>query len=439
MRLHTTSLLVLILAACGTGRDPYEGRLSDNVGEAFASCNASEIRFIAAKHNVQMAFALCGSNRFAAFDWSPDGKRIYFQLVLSANIMEATRPDKRTSVMPIPAPSGNATWLGDHRLVVPVVGDKEAPDVLRMAVYAVPAPATEAGTATMGQVSLHALPGFASVDQLTPGDDDHVDFVGRTTKGGPGAVYTFDVTTGETAPAFPWLEGPVDTFTYTPEAHAVAIGVGDHVTLYDSATGAVRGAWDDARRGVLHPDGRWLALEYEGAPVSVFHQRNWDEVSDQARKREQARAAAFAERLPDEVQTTVRPPSLSLVDTSSGRRMAVTAFQGDHFAWYPGGPTWGTFFTWGFESKQFKRNVGVVNLAPHLEALATGASRYGMEDFVSPSTGASAPTPAPTDEATPAVPVAEPGAAVPAEEVPVPAEAPHAPAETTPEGASPPP
>ena len=58
------------------------------------------------------------------------------------------------------------------------------------------------------------------------------------------------------------------------ELHALSmVRTGDLARLR-----AELGTWSPAKRGVLHKDGRWLALEYDEAPISIFYQRTWDEL-----------------------------------------------------------------------------------------------------------------------------------------------------------------
>lgn len=369
----------LTLGGCSTSRDPYAGSLSDNVGATFADCNEAEIRFLAAKHNVQLAFRPCATNKFSAFRWSPDGLNIYFQLVMSSYVMNADADDKRTTTLPLPQPTGEATWVTSTRLVVPVVGDDKIPS---MAVFEMPSAGAEGGATVSGQLALHPLTGLVSAGQLQRGaTPTEVYFVGRKAAEGPQKVYRFDTAEGTYALAFPWLDTSVDTFTLTPGQHAVMVGQGESVHHHDLRTGERVHTYPHAIRGSMSPQGTWVALESLGTPVSVFDQRTWDEVSDQARKREEARADAFAERLPDAFERQVRPPVLSFVEPGKDARFSITAFQGDHFQWYEAAPGWGSFFLWGFEGKQYKRNVALVNLGSHLEAMGEGRARYGVEVF----------------------------------------------------------
>ncbi|MCB9663383.1 MAG: hypothetical protein H6732_04675 [Alphaproteobacteria bacterium] len=399
---RSASFLALLLSACTCSRDPTEGALADNVGEAFAACNEAEIRFLAAKHNVQLVFAPCGSNNFSSYRWAPDGTRIFFQLVLSANVMDANAADKRTITLPIPKPVGSPAWLGDTRVAVPVAAAEEGGDV-RIALYEVPAtpePGDQAVGTLAGSAELIPLPGLVAADQLTRGEGaGELLFAGRRAADGPWEILRLDLGERAVSPAFPSVSGAFDTFTYAAEQGLVVLGHGDTVRVVDAATGEERDRWTPARRGSLDATGRWLLLEHAGSAISVFNQRTWGEISEQARKREEARGEAFAERLPEGMDRVVQPPTLSVADREGGGRWTFTAALGDGATWYPGSPGWISFFLWGFEGKQVKRNVALWDVSGHLAAIANGEERFALEPFEAPADDGEGPgEPAPDVE-----------------------------------------
>lgn len=403
--LRPSLLLALLASACTCSRDPGEGALSDNVGEAFAACNDSEIKFLAAKHNVQLVFAPCGSNNFSSYRWSPDGLRIFFQLVMSSNVMDANAADKRTVTLAVPRPVGSPAWLSPTRVAIPVAPGDGNPSV-RLALDEVPAthePGDQAVGTLGSSVQLVTLEGLVAADQLVRGvGAGELILAGRRTAEGPWELLRFDVAEAALSPAFPAVTQPFTTFTYAPDLGLVVLGHDDVVSVVDVETGEVLERWEHARRGTLDPYGRWLLLEHAGSAISVFNQRTWGELSEQAKKREDARAAAFAERLPEGMDRQVRPPTLSIADRGAKTRFTLTAALGDGATWYPGTQGWISFFLWGFEGKQVKRNVALWNLTGHLEAIAAGEERFALEPFTPPEAAT------PSEAGTP-IPDVEPG------------------------------
>lgn len=371
----------LLFSGCQCNDDPAAASLSHNVGESFAACKEPEIKFLAAKHNVQLAFRPCGNNAFATYRWSPDGFRVYFQLVLSAYVMNADAPDRNTIPVQTTSPVGPGEWMGAQTLALPVLG-KEEGDPLRIAVYDLPASNPEPGVVQSSQVIYHPLPELGHIGQLRLGDQPtDLLFAASATAEAPLTLYRMDTSSGDFAPAFPWLTAPFTSFDYTPAQHMLLLGHQDEVWMIDARTGEERGRWTNAKRGALHPEGRWLALEYDGPPISIYSQRTWDELSDKAREREEARTERFAEGLPDWSPREVRPPSLSMVDLSTGERWAFTAFQGDQFQWYEARSSFASFFLWGFEGKQLKRNVALANFADRLRSIEQGSPMMGVLPF----------------------------------------------------------
>jgi hypothetical protein len=371
----------LLAAGCQCNDDPSSASLSHNVGESFAGCKESEIRFLSGKHNVQLVFAPCGANAFSAYRWSPDGLRIYFQLVLSAYVMDANAENKATTTVPTPAPIGAAEWMNAATLAIPVTG-RDNKEGARMAIFELPTTPDEPGSVMSGQLVYHDLPGLAVVNQLQRGDSPtDLLFAASPAADAPLVLYRMDTAAGTFEPAFSWLTVPFTTFTYTSAQHALLLGHDNQVWMVDTTTGQEVGRWPEAKRGSLHRDGRWLALELDGPPTSIYFQRTWDELSDQARERELARAERFADGLPEWSPREVRPPTLSMVDRTTNKRWAFTAFQGDQFQWYEATGTWASFFVWGFEGKQLKRNVAFADFADRLRSIDEDAPMMGVLPF----------------------------------------------------------
>jgi len=368
MRSSALALLVGLLAsACNN--DPTRASFSENVGEAFAQCNPAEIRFLAGKHNFMTAFEPCGSNNFQDFAWSPDGTHLYFQLTYTGLVMDAEAEDKRTITLPTETPVGPAAWLNNARIALPI-GPAEGETALRIAVF-------DKDQATLMH---HRIPDLAQVDDLQVGATPS-QLLFTAIRDGKRRILALDVDDGTVSEPFPWASSlDVSTFTTTPAAdNAVLIGADGKVTLYDGATGAERGSWAPAKRGQLHPAGRWLALEHDGEAVSIFYQRSWDELSEHARARELARAKAFEERLPDWYPKEVNPPTISLVDLQTNTRWMFTGFQGHDFEWYTARDYYASFILWGFEGKELNRNVMLGNLADRMRSMERGEEMLGVQ------------------------------------------------------------
>lgn len=367
------NLMLLALAGCLGPSNPDQS-LSQNVGAAFAPCNEAEIRYLADKHNMMTAFRPCGNNHFDDAAWSPDGRQLYFRLATTHHIMNADAPNKDTRVVPTRSPVGPAGWLSATRLAVPVAPDPEKGEAAppQLAVF-------DTEQATVFSVDLPA--DWTDIEDVqASGDPEHVLMSARS--GESRRAFRVSVSDGTVAPAFDWLT-ELDTFALTPPQNVVAVGRGTTVTLHDAETGESKGSWSPAIRGTVHRDGRWLMLEHEGEPVSVFYQRAWDELSEKARAREIARVKQFEEQLPDTFEKTVRPPTLSFVDLPSGQRYRIDSVLGYDFEWYGPSGLYGSFLLWGFEGKQFKRNVMLGDFTSRMTVPAAGSTFIGVEKWES--------------------------------------------------------
>ena len=265
LSLALTFLVPVVLSGCP---DPAQhGSLYENAGAAFASCNTSEIKHLADKHGMMGAFKFCGSNNFNHYSWSPTGELLFFDLPLTANIMDAGKKNKPLYKLPIEVPVGQTTWINQQRIAFPL-GAKEdgSPKVSRVGLF----------DTFQHTLDIRKVPDLSDLDELHRGLQPSDLYFTAADKTGKRTVYHLDLNTGTVKTAFDWLTTTVDTFTYTPESNTVTIGSGSIVTAYQAGTGDVIGKWYNATRGVMHPDGTWMALEFEGEKVSVFYQRRWE-------------------------------------------------------------------------------------------------------------------------------------------------------------------
>lgn len=368
-----------MLSGCQCGDDPFAGRLSENVGASFADCNEARIRFLAAKHNVQLAFAPCGRNAFRSFAWSPDGLRLAFQLVLSTYVMNADAPGRNNITLPIPQGLGPMAWSSPTRLAVAIGPTTDDHPPIRLAIVDLPAPSVDDPAPSPGNLVTVPIQGLARIDDLKALDGGRFLVIGAESDEAPRDAWTVDAGGGPRTRALPWLTPGFDTLSWS--AGHVAVSRDGTVAVHAEADGAVEHTFPDATRGVLSPDGTALALETPGPEVGLYGQRAWGEVPEAVREREKRRTEAFEARLPDHLKGRVRPPMISLVPLDAvgdgGERLTATAFMGDGFSWYSAAEGWGTFFLWGFEGRQVKRNVALVDLRTHLDAAREGRARYG--------------------------------------------------------------
>ena len=358
------SWLFLILAACSY--DPTVGTLPDNVGRAFAPCQESEIRFLATKHNFQLSFEPCGKNAFGAFSWSPSGERLYFQLGQTGYVMNAGADDKRTLTVPTPSPIGKGDWITSARLALPI-GPKETGGMNRVAVFSVDQQSVfywDVNSPVIDQVLRAETP-----TQLL--------IVVAQKPTGPRQLLRMDLNDGSTTPAYEWLKD-FDTVDFSPKPNLLVVGRGETVTVHDASTGKSSHSFQPATRGTVHSDGRWLMLEHLGEPVSIFYQRAWDDMTEAQRRRERQRAEKLAASLPDSYPTMVRPPTLSFADLNDDARWMLTSVYGTDFQWYEAQPYYGSFIFWGFEGKQFKRNVLLGQFGSRLRATEIGRDFMGV-------------------------------------------------------------
>ena len=69
------------------------------------------------------AFKYCGSNHFKHYAWSPTGELLFFDLPLSANLMNAGAKNKPLYRLPIELPTGQTVWINQNRIAYPLAAD----------------------------------------------------------------------------------------------------------------------------------------------------------------------------------------------------------------------------------------------------------------------------------------------------------------------------
>lgn len=391
--LRAALLGALLLSACD--RESVYGRsdFTENVTEAYDECDKSEIGFLTAKHDLRLAFEACGSNHFANIAWSPDGTLVYFQLTHGGHILVAE--EKRIETVPTETPSGPAAWLRDGLLAIPLrpLGDQPPPagvsaanippDSARLALF-------DRGAATLQIV---ALP-VKEPDHLAPWGDGRTLILTGIGADGLRRPYHFDPASGVIERAVPFIEAPgLTDLVYVPEADLVSWSDGKHAELLRISDGSSVKVLAGVKRAVPHFDGRYVALEVDGAPISLFDQTTWKELSPEAQERERKKTEQWMKNLPDWAPREASPPELQILDLQKDEIYRITAWYGEDFEWLRPRPYWTSQVLWGVEGKQLKRNVAFVDLREKLRMFEVGDVPFGMER-VGAAGAAGAPPPA---------------------------------------------
>jgi hypothetical protein len=325
-------------------------------------CDPAALDQLAERHGLMLAFAPCGSNQILHAAWSPSGHELFFALGMTQHVLHADRPDKLTEVVPTPTADGPAVFLSSNRVVHPSPPASEGAPV-RLAWWDLDTPrSTDPAHPTVGKtVELPA--GMAGLRDLQRTRDvDHV-LLTATRDGGPRKVWSVDLLSGAVEEPWPFL-GEVDSFTWTPAADAIVTTRNGEATWWDAPTGAARGTWSPATRGVVHPRGTWMMLEHDGPKVSAFG----PEDPDAARK----------EAALPEADRTVRPPMLSLVDLRDGSRYELELVHGSRFEWYESTDYYGSFVLWGFQQTRARRNVALTDFLERMTGAEIGALPHGL-------------------------------------------------------------
>jgi hypothetical protein len=356
-----------LLCGCQTG----DATFTQNLEMAYESCRPGEIAFLTSKHGMQTVFGRCGSNNFNNFAWAPNGEDLYFRVTLAGHILNGNR--KTIATIGAPGALANGHWLDDERLVL-----------------LLPAPKGEDGaTVSVYYPKTGKFTGIRSAlnepQDVYAGDSEHTIYLTDLDEKGLRTPIRVDLNTGEISRALPWLQAPVVRFTHNPTLDEVTWSDEDGVAHLAKTDGRDAMEFQSATRAVVHPDGRYVALEYLGPPISPFDQRAWNEVSPQVREREIRRTEQWAERLPDWAPREVQPPVIDIYDRERDERWTLTAVQGDNFEWYPNRNYYASLRMWGIEGKELNKNVLLFDLAERLRMLENGNVPTGVEQAAPPT------------------------------------------------------
>lgn len=378
--LAAVSLAGLALTGCDRDDIYGESSFSQNVALAYAECDAGEIKFLTGKHAIHLGFKPCGSNKFAAATWSPDGTLLYFQLTHGGHILVGETGDIET--IPTETPVGPATWIRDNYLAIPLAPSgtvefgsseeeahkraSEATGAWRLALY-------DRGSSALELVD---LPVSAPRDLHHTGVGTQI---AMTAVGDDGVrrAWMYDPLTGETTRQLPWWEGQVDGLVYG--GALVAFRDAEGVTIRKADDGSEVAHVPGARRGIPHPGGRYVMVEVDGEPISLFVQEGWRELDPEREAREKARQEQWMKNLPEWAPREAVPPELHILDLEKKKRTRITAFYGDRFEWLPREDYWSSMLLWGVEGKQLHSNVGYLDLRERLRMLDGDQEPYGMQ------------------------------------------------------------
>lgn len=391
----TAMLLAGLSVACDRDDIYGESTFSQNVALAYAECDAGEIKFLTGKHAINLGFRPCGSNKFAAATWSPDGTLLYFQLTHGGHILVGETGDIET--IPTETPVGPAVWIRDNYLVIPLAPSgtvelgaseeeahkqaAEAKGAWRLALY-------DRGSSALELVDLPVR---------SPRDLQHTGVgtqVAMTAVGEDGVrrAWIYDPLTSDTTLLLPWWEGPVEALTVGGDL--VAFKVDDAVSIRQRSDGTEIASVAGANRAIPHPKGRYVMVEIDGAPISLFVQETWRELDPEREAREKARKEQWMKNLPEWAPREAVPPELHILDLEKKQRARITAYYGDRFEWLPRQDYWCSMLLWGVEGKQLHSNVGYLDIRERLRMLDSDQTPYGMERVdwetgatVSPETG----------------------------------------------------
>ena len=380
--MRSKSLGVGILAGCVSavalsGCLIGGSNFSDDVAMAYEECRPGEIAFLTSKHGMQTVFDRCGSNNFNNFAWAPDGIHLYFRVTLAGHVLNGER--KTIQTINAPGALANGHWLDNNRIVL-----------------LLPPPKGEEGvTVSVYDRSKDKFTGIRAElkepkDVYAGGSPQTILLTDLDTNG-VRRPYRVNITTGEITRALDWLTTEVNRFTHLEDEGFVTWSDPEGAAHLAKVDGSERVTFPNATRAVVHPEGRYVALEYLGEPISPFDQRTWDEVSAQVREREIRRREQWSERLPDWAPTEIQPPTIDIYDLERQERWTITAVQGDHFEWYPSRNYYCSLRMWGVEGKELNKNVLLLDLAERLRMAERGEIPLGLKRSVAQSVSTETP------------------------------------------------
>lgn len=337
-------MLWLLLSLLGCSREDFyaERSLAQNVKNVYDDCDEGRIGFLKRKTNVQTIFSDCGSNNVYNYNWSPNGTLMYFQAYTNAFILNPE--NQGVDQLPIDSPSDNGVWLDDQTIVVPVMDSQSKKPAL--AVYLI------SGTNTN-----HPIPGNTPQDLQRYTDGSVLlSIIDDTGKRVP---YTFNVTDGFQR-VFSFLE-EIENIAAAPAADLIGYADKDGTHLV-TLQGERIADFPKASRAIPHPEGKYVALETEGKPMSPVDMGDGKYKVPEVQAREEKRRQQRAENLPDWVPQNIVPPEIHVYNVENKRRYRMTQFFGDRFQWYPTQKYFCSFYVRGIGGQFINQNIALTDI-----------------------------------------------------------------------------
>ena len=337
-------MIWLIMSLMGCSREDFYATqsLSQSVKNVYDDCDEGRIGFLKRKSNVQTIFSDCGSNNVYNFDWSPNGTLMYFQAYTNAFILNPE--NKGVDQLPVDSPTDKAVWLNDQTIIIPVIDSSTNKPTLT--VYQI-----------TGELTKHAIPGSKPQD-LQRYTDGKI-LLSIVNDSGKRVPYSFGSTSGFER-VLPFVN-EVNNISAAPNVDllAYADASGTHIT---KMTGESIVDFPDAHRGIPHPEGKYIALEVDGAPMAPVDMGDGKYKAPEVQEREEKRRQQRIDNLPDWAPQEVIPPEIHVYNVENQRRYRMTQFFGAHFQWYPTQKYFCSLYIQGIGGQFINPNVGLTDI-----------------------------------------------------------------------------
>ncbi len=337
-------MLWLLATLLGCSREDFyaERSLYNNIREVYEDCEEGKIGFLKRKANIQTLFTDCGSNNIYHYNWSPDGRLFYFQLFTNNFILNPE--NQGVDQLPIGKPIARGVWMHDAAIVVPTIETDDGPP--QLSVYL-----------TAGMIQNHEIPGTKPADlQVYENKTMLLTFIDDSGKRRP---YFFSEADGFSR-AFDFLD-QVTNIDVAPKANLLSYTDenGNHLVSLD---GTKIADFPDAKRGIPHPEGKYVALETDGAPLPPVDLGDGKYKNPEVRKREEKRRQQKIDSLPDWVPKEIIPPEINIYNVENKRRYRIKHFFGERFEWYPNQKYFCSFFLRGIDGQLIQQNIALTDI-----------------------------------------------------------------------------
>ena len=335
----------VVLLGCDRDNFYSDSSLYENIKETYKDCNLKEIDLLKKKNNIQTLFEDCGSNYISEFDWSPDGSLVYFQLFKGGYILNPE--NQGVDPVPVGIPLSRGTWLSQNTLVIPVSEQRDGPPELAFYMLG-------------GLLEKYPIPGTAPKDLQALGSDNRL-LLSYVDEQGQRLPYTFDRSTAEYTRAFPFITKSIQNIDVAQRANLLSYTdqMGNHLVTKE---GKGIADFPKVKRAVPHPEGKYVALEVDGEPISPLRQGEVTYRSKEAKEREEARRKKELEELPDWMPKEVVPPEIHVYNVENNQRYRFLKFYGDNFTWYEAQKYYCSFYLQGIEKQMLNPNVALTDL-----------------------------------------------------------------------------